>query len=84
MGYEKVTNQKIVNQTLFVVMTKGILGYLVLCWVGVNVIDLPMSIRMLLGDGVVVLSTFWAGFALLDAISYTVGLIICKKEEIKQ
>ena len=68
-------------------MVKGMVGYVVLIWVGINIIDLPTNIQMLLADGVVVLSAFWLGLALVDVLigttSHIVGLVVRKKEEVE-
>lgn len=73
---------------IFFTMLKGMVGYVILIWFGKNILNVSVSILMLLADGVVILSVFWAGLALVDVlvgtVSYTVGSVIHKKEKVKK
>ena len=72
------------NNTIFFTMVKGMVGYVILMWVGLNIINIPMSIGMLLADAVVPMATFWLGFTLMDTISRIVWSVIRKKEELTE
>lgn len=72
------------EHTIFFVMAKGMIGYVILMWVGLNIINIPMSIGMLLADAVVPMATFWLGFTLMDIISRIVWSVIRKKEELTE
>ncbi|GAH89542.1 unnamed protein product, partial [marine sediment metagenome] len=77
------------REALFFIMTKGLVGYIGVLWIAKNI--MPMSICMLLADGVIVIGAFWVGtvlvdvsISLIDAILHMVGSVIHKKEKVKE